>query len=511
MTPTEKMTAPSPTSPTPGDRDVVDVETVIVGAGFGGLGMGVQLGRRGATSFVILERASDIGGTWRDNIYPGVACDIPSHLYSYSFRPKPDWSHYYARGAEIREYLRECAREEGLTQNLRLGTEVLDMRWDESTQRWNVMTNQGAYRCEVLIISAGRLSEPRIPDIPGLESFPGQIFHSSRWDEHADLAGKRIGVVGTGASAVQFVPQLAAVAESLVLFQRSAPYIVPRADRAYTDAEKRAFTRLPDLAARLRSRLFWRAEAGFAARAETPDYVDLLRAQALNHLESQVKDPTLRAQLTPEYAIGCKRVLLSDDFYTALARPNVALEPSPLLSVKGETAGAVNGAEHDLDILVFATGFHSSRPPFAENVIGREGLRLSERWRGGMVAYASTAVHGFPNMFIINGPNASLGHNSAVFMIESQISYILRAMDYRASTDYRVFDVTRKAEEAYVRNLDQLSASTVWTNGGCESWYVDAESHRLTLLWPDFAYRFRDRLADFDASDYDRRAYFPIT
>lgn len=506
MTPVNKTTA---AAPPPRERDVLQVETVIVGAGFGGLGMGARLARQGATSFVILERAGDVGGTWRDNIYPGVACDIPSHLYSFSFRPKPDWSHYYARGGEIREYLRECAREEGLTRHLRLGTEVQDMRWDENSQRWDVTTSQGAYRCEVLIIAAGRLSEPRIPAIPGLASFPGKIFHSSRWDEREELAGKRIGVVGTGASAVQFVPHLAAVADSLVLFQRSAPYIVPRSDRAYSDAEKRAFTRLPDLAARLRSRLFWKAEAGFAARAETPEYVGLLRAQALKHLENQVKDPALRAELTPDYAIGCKRVLLSDDFYTALTRPNVALEPSPLVSVTGGTAAAANGAEHDLDILVFATGFHSNRPPFAENVTGRDGLRLSERWKDGMAAYASTAVHGFPNLFIINGPNASLGHNSAIFMIESQISYILKALDYRASTGYGVFDVTREAEEVYVRDLDRLSAATVWTNGGCESWYLDTESRRLTLLWPDFAYRFRDRIDTFAASDYHRYPYIP--
>lgn len=489
--------------PAPGDLPVVDVETVIVGAGFGGLGMGIQLRRRGITSFVILERAGDVGGTWRDNVYPGVACDIPSHLYSYSFRPKPDWSHYYAGGAEIREYLRECAREEGLTPHLRLGTEAMDMSWEDDSQRWQVRTNQATYRCEMLIVSAGRLSEPRIPDIPGLESFPGRIFHSSRWDEHAELAGKRIGVVGTGASAVQLVPHLAAVAESLVLFQRSAPYVVPRADRAYSDAEKRAFTVIPGSAARLRSRLFWRAETGFAARANTSEHVDRLHAQAVKHLERQIADPALRAQLTPDYAIGCKRVLLSDDFYPALSRPGVVLEPSPLLRVSGSAAIAANKAEHDIDVLILATGFHSTRPPFAENVFGIDGTRLSERWRDGMAAHASTAVHGFPNMFIINGPNASLGHNSAVFMIEAQISYILKAMDYRTSTHCRVINVRLDAEEAYVQDLDQLSASTVWTNGGCESWYLDAESRRQTLLWPGFAYEFRDRLGDFEPTEYE--------
>lgn len=488
--------------PDAGALPVIDVETVIVGAGFGGLGMGIQLVRQGITSFVVLERSGDVGGTWRDNVYPGVACDIPAHLYSYSFRPKPDWSHYYARGPEILEYLRCCAREEGLTSHLRLGTSATEMRWHDRTQRWHVTTNRGTYRCEILVMAAGRLSEPRIPGIPGLESFQGPVFHTSRWDEQAELAGKRIGVVGTGASAVQMVPHLAAIAESIVLFQRSAPYVVPRADRPYSDEEKRAFARVPELAARLRSQLFWRAEVGFAARAETPEYVQRLRSQALNHLENDVADPTLRAQLTPGYSIGCKRVLLSDDFYLALSRPNVTLEPSPFESVDGTTAVSADGAKHDVDVLVFATGFHSARPPFAENVFGLNGLSLSSRWAEGMVSYASTAVHGFPNMFIINGPNASLGHNSAIAMIEAQITYILQALEYRASAEDGRLHVRPGAEESYVRNLDRLSASTVWTNGGCDSWYLDAGSGRQTLLWPGFAYEFRDNLAEFDRSAY---------
>ncbi|NVM94321.1 flavin-containing monooxygenase [Arthrobacter wenxiniae] len=493
--------------PHPIDLPVVEVEIVIVGAGFGGLGMGIQLLRQGITSFVILERADDVGGTWRDNVYPGVACDVPSHLYSYSFRPKLDWSHFYARGAEIHDYLRECVQEEGLRPHLRMRAEALEMNWDDSSLRWQVRTPQAIYRCEMLVVSAGRLSEPRIPDIQGLESFPGPIFHSSRWDEHAELAGKCIGVVGTGASAVQLVPHLAAVAEGLVLFQRSAPYVVPRSNRSYSEAEKRTFLRLPDSAARLRSRLFWKAEAGFAARAESPEHIGRLRAQAVEHLERQIADPVLRAQLAPDYSIGCKRVLLSDDFYPSLSSPGVVLEPSPLERINGRTAIAANGAEHDIDVLVLATGFQATTPPFAERIMGSAGLRLSERWKNGMVSYASTSVSGFPNMFIINGPNASLGHNSAIFMIEVQVRYILKAIEYLHSTPYRMLDVDRDAEVKYVLELDHVGAATVWTQGGCDSWYIDPGSRRLTLIWPDFAYEFQNRLSQFTPADYRFRSF----
>jgi cation diffusion facilitator CzcD-associated flavoprotein CzcO len=464
--------------------------------------MGIRLARRGETSFVILERASTVGGTWRDNVYPGVACDIPSHLYSFSFRPKADWSHYYASGPEIHGYLTECVRAEGLLDHLRLETEVLDMRWDESIHRWSVTTTAGSYQCSVLVVAAGRLSEPRFPEVAGLASFPGDIIHSSQWNDGIELQGARVGVVGTGASAVQLVPQLAQVASSVVIFQRTASYIVPRNDFEYGETELRLFEKDPTALKRLRSRLFWNAEIGFAARTGIPAHRAGLRAGALEHLRQQVPEARLRAALTPNYEIGCKRILLSDDFYPALSLGAVSLEPSALSSVNGEYAIAASGARHQLDVIVFATGFHTTEPPFAHRVFGREGMSLAERWRNGMVAYASTTVHGFPNMFVIDGPNASLGHNSAVYMIEAQIDYILAACDYRAASGVRVLEVSREAEGAYVTELDRRSASTVWLDGGCESWYVDSRSGRLTLLWPDFAFSFRERLDVFDPRDY---------
>jgi cation diffusion facilitator CzcD-associated flavoprotein CzcO len=473
------------------------VDTVIVGAGFAGIGAGIRLSRL-RESFVVLERASAVGGTWRDNVYPGVACDIPSHLYSFSFAPKHDWSRFFAAGSEIQDYLLECARE--IEAQLRLDTEVLEMRWLADDRRWLVRTSAGDYRCRTLVIAAGRLSEPRMPEIAGLDTFAGPVFHSSRWRNELDLAGKRVGVVGTGASAVQLVPEVAAVADSVVLFQRTAPYVVPRDDSQYSERDILNFRDQPGAREQLRSELFWAMESGFAARVSARGYIDDLRALARGHLENQVADPGLRSALTPGYEIGCKRVLLSNDFYPALARENVTLEPSALARTDGPTATGESGAGYDLDVLVFATGFVSTRPPFARRVFGRDGASLAEAWREGMAAYASTTVHGFPNLFVIDGPNASLGHNSAIVMIEAQIDYLLGALH----DESEVLEVSLEAQNAYVADLDSRAASTVWLGGGCESWYVDERSGRLTLLWPDFAYAFRDRLAAFD-----RAAYLP--
>ena len=480
----------------------VEVDTIIVGSGMGGLGMGIRLARESERSFLILERAHDVGGTWRDNTYPGVACDIPSHLYSFSFRTKSDWGQFYADGGQIHRYLQDAARQEGLLPHLRFGTDVRQMRWQPDAARWQLDTTTGSYRCRVLIIAAGRLSEPRIPEIPGLAGFPGPVFHSSAWDHSVELAGQRVGVVGTGASAIQIAPNIACVAESVVLFQRTAAYVVPRADRAYSDAEIRLLAQVPGEIERLRSQLFWEAEAGFAQRIGLPAAVAEFRGVALAHLASQVSDPELRARLTPHYEIGCKRVVLSDEFYPALSTGAVTLEPSALESLHSHRATAASGAEYELDVVVLATGFHTTQPPYATRVFGREGIALSDRWSTGMVAHASTTVAGFPNLFVIDGPNASLGHNSAVHMIETQIGFILGALDHLEIMNADVLEVRREAEDAWMGEIDRRSASTVWLTGGCSSWYVDDRSDRLTLLWPDFAFAFRDEVGTFVPRGY---------
>jgi cation diffusion facilitator CzcD-associated flavoprotein CzcO len=485
-----------------GTAETTVIDTVIVGAGFAGLGAGIRLARRGDESFVILERAHDVGGTWRDNVYPGVACDIPSHLYSFSFLPRPDWSSFFASGPEIHGYLQDAVRSEGLEKHLRLGSEVIEMRWLADERRWRVRTGSHDFLCRTLIVAAGRLSDARMPALPGLDTFTGRIMHSSAWDDTVELRGKRVGVVGTGASAAQLIPKLAQTASSVVVFQRSAPYVVPRPDRAYTVEEQAGFAADPSAQRALRDDLFWGAETAFAERMRVPGYIDRLRDRALGHLHAQLADSALRSAATPDYEIGCKRVIISNDYYPALASPTVSLEPSALHSVSESTATSVDGHVFDLDVLVFATGFESTRPPFAARTFGTDGIRLADEWSAGMRAHASTTVHGFPNMFVLDGPNASLGHNSAVAMIEAQIDYVLAALDHRRSTGDAAFDVSLEAQDAYSREIDEKAASTVWLTGGCESWYVDERSGRLTLLWPDFAYAFQQRLARFDPQNY---------
>lgn len=478
----------------------LDVDVAIIGAGFAGLGIGVQLARRGRESFVILERGDDVGGTWRDNRYPGVACDIPSHLYCFSFRPNPDWSSLFAPGAEIQAYLRDCVRDEGLEPHIRLQAEVREARWEDD--RWIVSGDGGEYRARSLVVATGRLSEPRISALAGMLEFPGAIFHSARWDDSVELAGKRVGVAGSGATAAQIVPAIAEVAESVVVFQRSAPYVVPRGNRTYAAAERSAFAEDPGGLAALREQLFIDAEAGLAARKRLQPDLDVLRGRAMDHLASQVPDRALRELLTPTYEIGCKRVVISDDFYPALARQNVTLEPSALHHFERERAVSAGGTGYDLDAVILATGFLSTRPPVAQRITGRDGLRLSDRWSQGMFAYASTTVHGFPNMFVLDGPNASLGHNSAIHMIETQVAYVLGALDHLAQSDAAALEVSLSAEREYVEELEAMSAGTVWLDGGCNSWYVDERSGRLTLLWPDTARSFRERNGSFDPRPY---------
>lgn len=476
---------------------------IVIGAGFAGLGMGIQLKRRGEDDFVILERADDVGGTWRDNTYPGAACDVPSHLYSFSFRPNPDWSRMYPPGWEIQQYMRDCAEQEGLVPHLHLNTNMEDASWDEGRGIWQVRTNRGVFTADYLVTGTGHLADEHFPDIPGLDGFTGHRFHSARWDHSVDLAGQRIGVVGTGASAIQVIPELAKIASELVVFQRTPAYVIPRRERTFTDGERRLFRRDPQSMRDLRSELFWGGENNYAQRRAIPQFLDAAKAEALSHLTSQVTDPGLREKLTPRYEPGCKRVLISNAYYPALTAPVTTVETSALSRLDGGRAVAASGAEYELDAIVFATGFEATEPPFAEVVHGRGGLNLSEHWQQGMQAYDSISVAGFPNLFIINGPNTSLGHNSIVYIIEAQVEYILGALDHARAEGFQVMEPTREAEDAYVERIQRNAAGTVWIDGGCQSWYVDQRSGKLTLIWPDFGYAFRDENARFSPEGYE--------
>lgn len=473
------------------------VEVAIVGAGFAGIGMAMALRRAGIESSVVLERAASVGGTWRDNTYPGVACDVPSHLYCFAEHPNPDWSGLYARGDEIHRYLARVAATEGIAP--RFESPLLSAEWHAGTERWRLRIggpDPVELEADALVLACGRLTEPTIPSIPGLESFAGPLFHSSRWDHTTQLDGMRVGVVGTGASAVQLVPELHRTSH-VTLFQRSPAWIVPRGAFAYSDADRARFAAHPDELARLRADLDVEGEARFASRSGDQDAAASAVATARAHLEAQVADPDLRRRLTPDYDFGCKRVLLSDEFYPALSSGRVHLEASALASVEGEALIAASGARHEVDALVLATGFASTRQPYADLVRGETGT-LAAHWSRGMTSFGSTVVSGFPNLFVLNGPNASLGHTSSVLMIEEQARYAARTLASRTGA----LHVDPAAEAGYSREIDRAAASTPWLTGGCRNWYVDERSGRLTLLWPGTVAAFRERLEDADGSEF---------
>ncbi len=470
---------------------------IVVGAGFAGLAAVMALRRAGIDDVLIVERAASLGGTWRDNTYPGVACDIPSHLYGFADHPNPDWSGVYATGAEIERYLQHVAAQERIAPRLR--SPLAHARWDAAAERWRIGLggpDPVELTADALVLACGRLTAPRLPTVPGLDEFAGPVFHSARWRHDVDLAGARVAVVGTGASAVQLVPELARTAE-VVLFQRTPAWIVPRAARAYTPAERRRFRQHPHQLAALRSALLAEGEARFASRSGDAAAAAAARDVALAHLHAQVADPALRARLTPDYAFGCKRVLLSDDFYPALADGTVTLEPSALAAVERHRVVAEGGARHAADVLVLATGFTATTQPYAALVTGEHGT-LAEHWAHGMTSFGSTVVTGFPNLFVLDGPNASLGHDSSVLMIEEQAGYLARTLARRAG----VLRVDPEAERAYTAEIDRAAASTPWLAGGCRNWYVDERSGRLTLLWPGTVSAFRQRLAQADGSEF---------
>jgi len=482
------------------------LEVVVIGAGFAGVGIAIQMKRRGRASFVVLERAGDVGGTWRDNRYPGVACDIPSQLYSLSFRPDFAWSRLYAQGSEIQAYLRECAREEGILPHIRLGEDALRIEWCESTKDWEVRTQSALYVARSVVIATGRLSTPKLPAAEDIAGFSRPLFHSSQWDETVELAGRRVGIAGTGASAIQLIPELAKLASKLVVFQRTAAWILPKNDRAYTDDEVEFFATDAHARSDAREAYFWSAEEGFRARAGDRAAIAAVERLAKHHRDSGVSDDTLRAALTPDYEVGCKRILLSDEFYPTMSQSNVTLESSAVRNAQGNTVTAASGQEHTLDVMIFATGFDSTHPSIAHRIVGIDGELLATHWQFGMTAYASTVVHGFPNLFIIDGPNASLGHNSAIYMIETQIEYTLGALEFLDKNDGAQLEVTASAEEDYTREIDRMAANTVWLQGGCTSWYVDERSRRVTLLWPDFAHAFRRVNGRFSPGPFEQRS-----
>jgi cation diffusion facilitator CzcD-associated flavoprotein CzcO len=473
----------------------------IIGAGFGGIGAGIQLRRHGYDDFVIFDRGEEVGGTWRDNSYPGCACDVPSHMYSFSFAPNPNWTRSFSRQPEIWAYLRRCAEEGGLRPHLRLGHEVLGAWWDEADNHWVIDTSRGRFTAQVLVSAGGPLSEPATPDLPGLDTFDGEVFHSARWRHDLDLTGRRVAVVGTGASAIQFVPEIAPRVARLHLFQRTPPWVMPRRDRAVTRAEHALFRALPPAQRLARTAIYVGRELGMGTGFLHPQVMKLTRKVALRHLRRAIADPELRAKLTPDYTIGCKRILISNDYYPALARPNVELVTDPVERVQPDAVVTRDGTARQVDTIIFGTGFHVTDMPIARALRGRGGRTLAEAWHGGLSALLGTTVAGFPNLFLLLGPHTGLGHMSVVFMIECQVNYLLGALRHMDRPGVAAIEPTEQAQRAFAAEMDRRMSGTVWTTGGCRSWYMDATG-KVTTLWPGYTFSYWLRTRRFRPEHY---------
>ncbi|WP_127784102.1 NAD(P)/FAD-dependent oxidoreductase [Rhodococcus sp. X156] len=484
------------------------VDVLIIGSGFSGLGAAIKLTQAGKNNYVVIERGADVGGTWRDNTYPGAACDVPSHLYSYSFALNPEWSRSFSRQAEIQDYLEQTARRYDVLDKHVFGCEMESARWNSQTQRWDVQTSKGRWSAATVISAVGALCEPALPNIAGIEDFTGEIFHSARWNHDSDLTGKRVAVIGTGASGIQIVPAVAPQVAHMDVYQRTAPWILPRFDREYTRVERFAFRHVPGFQKLSRGLIYAMRETQVVALAKDPRLTRILQRVASKHMAQQVPDAELRKKVTPTWRIGCKRMLISNNWYPALQRDNVDLVTDGIDKVTSNAVVTKDGTVREVDAIVVATGFHVTDSPTYETIVGADGRTLAEHFaERGMQAYKGSAVTGFPNMFFLVGPNTGLGHTSMVYMIESQLSYVLDAVDTVARERIATVEVRPEVQQEYNAMLQRKLDPTVWMRGGCASWYLDAHGNNTTL-WPDFTFAFRKatKSFDLDAYRYTRRA-----
>ncbi|GAC56776.1 putative flavin-containing monooxygenase [Gordonia hirsuta DSM 44140 = NBRC 16056] len=484
-----------------------DVEIAIVGAGFSGLGAAIRLAQNGFDDYVVLDRGADFGGTWRDNTYPGAACDVPSHLYSYSFAQNPGWSRSYSHQPEIHRYINGVADEYGIGAKTWFGTEVTKAAWNEEERRWILDIERdgtpGQVRARHLVGGVGPLCEPNLPDIDGIEDFAGKMVHSARWDDDYDYAGKRIAVIGTGASAIQIVPQLGKIAGHLDVYQRTAPWIVPRTERPYLPVENWAFKNIPGLQTLIRGGIYTANESIAAGMTYAPKALKPVEALSRANIFKGIRDPQLRAKVTPTFAVGCKRILKSNEWYPTLDRDNVDLITDPISKITADAIVTADGQEHPVDVIVVATGFHVTDSPVFETIHGVGGRTLKDVWdEGGMTGYKGTFIHGFPNMALLIGPSTGLGHTSMVYMIESQLNYLIDYLKKTTRAGVTRTEVRQDVQDRYTADLQDKLRRSVWVNGGCSSWYKDANGN-ITVLWPGFTFNFRNTTRRFDIAAYD--------
>ncbi len=476
----------------------VNVDVAVIGAGISGVGAAIKLLEAGVDDFVVLEKGTSIGGVWRDNTYPGCACDVPSILYSYSFAPNPHWSRSYAGQAEILAYLQLTAERHGVLAKVRFGVEVLGARWDPATSRWRLTTTQGDVAARSLIAAAGPWHQPNVPDVPGLESFPGPVFHSSRWDHDVELVGKRVAVIGNGASAVQFVPEIVAQVAELHLFQRTPQWVLPKSDRSATARRTRIAARIPGAHQATWYSKHLRMElVGLLFRHRLLQ--GLLRAAGAKNIHAGIEDPALREVLTPSWDVGCKRLLMSNDYYPALARPHVVVHPTALTTVRDDTVVGADGTEVQVDVLIFATGFKILDMPIARRIRAASGSSLAQQWQGSPQAYLGTTVTGFPNLYLLFGPGLG-AVTSGFFIVESQLRHIMRALAHQRVAQVDV-EVRAAAQQRHNDELQSALQTSVYNAGGCRSYFLDANG-RNSFSWPWTAARLRRQLDSLDLRDY---------
>jgi len=490
------MTAPPPPATTGHSR------VAVVGTGFAGVGAAIALRKAGIDDFVLFERAGDVGGTWRDNTYPGCQCDVPSHLYSFSFAPNPEWSRTYSMQPEIGSYIRRTAERHDVLRHTRFHCPVDDARWDDGAKRWILDTPAGVHTADLLVMANGPLSEPKVPAVPGLDRFEGTTFHSAAWDHDHSFSGERVAVVGTGASTIQFLPHVQPEAAEVILFQRTPPWVLPHPDRAIRGWERSLYRRVPMLQKLNRFVTYWLRESMMFSFAKKPERMRSVEKIARRHLDQQVPDPSLRARLTPTYTPGCKRLLISNDYYPTLSEPNVTVVCDGIAEVGERSVVTADGVEHPVDSIIFGTGFHVTDNPVIGHIHGRDGRSLAEVWaETGMRAYKGATVSGFPNLFFLAGANTGIGHTSLVVMIEAQLRYLVGALRWMDRHGSSTVEVTERSLSDFNAEVQEKMAPTVWNTGGCASWYQDAHGRNPTL-WPDFTWRFWLATRRFDPAAY---------
>ncbi|MPY69815.1 MAG: SidA/IucD/PvdA family monooxygenase [Alphaproteobacteria bacterium] len=478
------------------------VEVAIIGAGFSGVGMAIRLKQAGINSFVLVEKAEDVGGVWRENTYPGAACDAPSHLYSFSFEPHFNWSRRFAPQSEILAYIRHCAKKYGILPHIRFASSVQSAEFNETTNAWEIHLENGCvYEAKFLLPAVGQLHQPKFPDLSGREQFRGRQFHSAEWNHSCDLTGKNVAVVGTGPSAVQIVPAIVGKARTVHVFQRSPGHVRPKADRPYSEFEHKLFRYVPLLRKIDRALQFCQNELRY--RAFNSKRLNEAQQEAFRQeLERTVTDPVLRRQLTPDYPVGCKRVLPSNDWYPALLEGNCTLVNTPIQQIVPDGVETADGEVWKSDIIIYATGFRTTEFLSSLTVIGRNGQRLDETWKGGAEAHRGVAVSGFPNMFILYGPNTNLGHSSVIYMIESQARYILKCIRKLRRRRVSRIEVTPRAQERYNAWLRERLDRSVWYLGGCTSWFKN-EAGKVVTNWPGFSFEYRNRMRWVRLKEYE--------